>query len=182
MNNNLPDKKLVLPNLLLISGNGRNVGKTTLACKIISYLADKTEITGLKISPHFHQYKPADVVFKNENLVVLEEKQINQKDSSLMLQAGAKKVFFIMVHPENLETEIQNLKEILSDGIIICESGGLNDFVKPGVFLLVNKDNKRITKTHYLNFNPLIVNNDGKNFDLDLNRIDISNKKITLKN
>jgi len=42
------------PNILLVSGNGRNSGKTTLACKIIERFSKDHEITGLKISPHFH--------------------------------------------------------------------------------------------------------------------------------
>ncbi len=46
--------KINFNNVILISGSGRNCGKTTVACHIISQLAKMGQVTGLKISPHFH--------------------------------------------------------------------------------------------------------------------------------
>ena len=173
--------KLHLPNLLLISGNGRNVGKTTLACKIISHFAKTTDVIGLKVSPHFHSHDPMDVVFQNEKLVILEEKQINGKDSSLMLQAGANKVYFVMVKSEDIEDEFENLTKILPNKLIICESGGLIDHAKPGLFFMVNLKGKAIVKNQYLKFSPEIVLNDGKSFNIDLKHLEFTGKQIRLK-
>ena len=64
-------KKIQIPHLLLIAGNGRNVGKTTLACKIIAQFARETEVIGLKITPHFHPVNEADVVYKTDNFVIV---------------------------------------------------------------------------------------------------------------
>ena len=89
-----------IPHLLLIAGNGRNVGKTTLACKIIARFAGETEVTGLKITPHFHPVNEDDVVIQTNNFLIINETQISSKDSSLMLQAGAKQVFFVMAKRE----------------------------------------------------------------------------------
>ena len=43
-----------LANLLIISGSGKNVGKTLLACQIIKHFSRNSTVIGLKISPHFH--------------------------------------------------------------------------------------------------------------------------------
>ncbi len=170
-----------LPNILLIAGNGRNVGKTTLACQIISFFAAKTEVTGLKISPHFHSFNHDDVRFKNENLIIIEEKEISKKDSSAMLQSGAKKVYFAMVNPKQLKYEMDNILQILPKGLIICESGGLHEFVVPGLFLMVKRKGEEIIKTHLLNYSPMMVNFDGKIFDFDIQKLKFEDHQIKLK-
>ena len=171
-----------IPNLLLIAGNGRNVGKTTLACNIISYFALKTEVIGLKITPHFHIFDQSEVIFKTEKIIVIEEKKIGPKDSSLMLQAGAKKVYFVMVKQEYLHEAVGHLVNILPNSLIVCESGGLNEWVAPGMFFMVKRKDEVIVKTHLLKHSPIIVNNDGENFDFDIQNIEFENNKFSLKN
>jgi hypothetical protein len=169
-----------IPNLLLISGNGRNVGKTTLACQVISFFSGSTEVTGLKISPHFHPVNEADIILKNDKFTIAEEKQISSKDSSLMLQAGAKKVYFVMVKPENLKDSILQLIEMLPEHLIICESGGLVEHVTPGLFLMVRREKEKIIKQHLLKYSPVIVNNDGKKFDFNIHQLMFNGQKIGL--
>lgn len=171
-----------MPNLILIAGNGRNVGKTYLACKIIQHLSKKENIIGLKISPHFHSFNESDVIFKNKNFVIVDEKQINSKDSSLMLQAGAKKVFFVMAKQEHLHKAFKYLQKILSLNFIICESGGLQEFVTPGLHFFVKKVGEKIVKTNLLEYSPIIINNEGKSFDFDIQNIELQNNKFNLKN
>lgn len=171
-----------MPNLLLLAGNGRNVGKTFLACKIIRHFSQKEEVVGLKISSHFHAFNESDLIFKNDRFIITDEKQINTKDSSLMLQAGAKRVFFVMVEKENLEEAFEYLKNQLSEKTVICESGGLHEFVIPGLFLFVKRTGDEIVKTHLIEYSPIIVNNDGENFDFDIQNIVLQNHKFSLKN
>jgi len=171
-----------LPNLLLIAGNGRNVGKTTLACKIIQHLSQKEKVLGLKISPHFHSFNEADVVIQSKHFIIINEKLINSKDSSLMLQSGAKLVYYVMVKPEYFKEAIEQLIRILPNDPIICESGGLHEQVSPGLFLMVKRKGEEIVKTHLLQYSPTIVNNDGKNFDFDIRKIEFKNNKFSLKN
>jgi len=169
-------------NLLLIAGNGRNVGKTTLACKIIQHLSQKEKVLGLKISPHFHSFNEADVVIQSKHFIIINEKLINSKDSSLMLQSGAKLVYYVMVKPEYFKEAIEQLIRILPNDPIICESGGLHEQVSPGLFLMVKRKGEEIVKTHLLQYSPTIVNNDGKNFDFDIRKIEFKNNKFSLKN
>jgi hypothetical protein len=170
-----------LPHLLLIAGNGRNVGKTTLACRIIQHLSQTQEVVGLKISPHFHSFEGLEIIIKNEGFVIAREKQINLKDSSLMLQAGANDVFFAMVKPGKLEEAFLKLTPFLPCKPIVCESGGLHEIATPGLFLMVNLTGKKIVKTHLLKYDPIIVNNDGINFDFNIEDIEFRNHKFSLK-
>jgi len=91
--NNLID----MPNLLLIAGNGRNVGKTFLACKIIKELANKLKVIGLKVSPHFHDFEKSRIIAQSDDYIVIEETQINQKDSS-----PEQKRFFLLWPGKNI--------------------------------------------------------------------------------
>lgn len=174
---------LKIPHLLLISGNGRNVGKTHLACKIIQYFSQKREVIGMKISPHFHTVRQENIILKNEKYVIVDEKEFSAKDSSLMLQAGAKKVFFIMSMQESLKDVVDELIKILPNKLIVCESGGLRKFVKPGIFLFVKRTGDEIVKPELLNYSPVIVNNSGFDFDFDIHNLEFEqNKFIQLKN
>lgn len=168
--------------MLLIAGNGRNVGKTTLACKIISHLSKSAEVTGIKISSHFHDYLEEDIILKNDNFIILEERRNTLKDSSLMWQSGARKVFFVMAKQEHLKEAAEQLYKLLLSHAIICESGGLHEFVQPGLFLFVNLNGREVVKKHHLRHHPVTVKNDGKNFDLNIESIRFLNQQITISN
>jgi len=169
-----------MPHLLLIAGNGRNVGKTFIACKIIEYFSKSIEVTGLKISPHFHAVNSEDVLFENEYFIIINEKQINTKDSSLMLQSGAKQVFFAMVKPGFIAEAFQKLLPFLPETPIVCESAQLHEVVTPGLFLFVKRAGDEIVKPECLKYAPVIVNNDGNRFDFDIHNIQFENNKINL--
>lgn len=172
--------KIKLPHFLLVSGNGRNVGKTTLACKIINQLSQTTPVTGIKISSHFHPYSAEEVVIKSDSFVILEEKKQNSKDSSLMLQAGAGKVYFLMAGKQNLGEALIQLLKLVPNEAVVCESGGLHEHILPGLFLFVNRKNKAIVKVHLLEQEPIIVENDGENFNLNVKDICFKNNRIQL--
>jgi DNA polymerase III delta prime subunit len=169
-----------MPHLLLIAGNGRNVGKTYLACNIIRYFSKQQEVTGLKISPHFHPVTESEILFSNEHFIITNENQINTKDSSLMLQAGAKEVFFVMVKPGFIAEAFEKLQPFLPETLIVCESGQLHEVVTPGLFLFVKRAGDEIVKPEYLKHSPLIINNDGNYFDFDIQNIQFENKGLNL--
>lgn len=171
-----------IPNLLLIAGNGRNVGKTWLACRIIEKLSQNQKITAIKISSHFHPIDADSVIIQNERYIICLEKSINcKKDSSLMLQAGAGKVYFIMASPQHLHEAFLFLLNNIKNQLIICESGGLSEFVNPGIFLFVIKDGSEIQKPHLLAHSPYIIKNIDNKIDFDINRISVSEGKFILE-
>ena len=181
MNRSVVADTIQIPRMLLIAGNGRNVGKTTLACRIIRHLAQKHPVIGIKVSAHFHPYEKADVVASGDSFIVVEEKQINGKDSSLMLQAGAEKVYFVMSEKEALLQAFSKLLKLLPDHLIVCESGGLHKIAQPGLMLFVNRKKQEITKAHLLEHNPVRVENDGSDFNLDISNITFEDQRVTIK-
>ncbi len=169
------------PNLLLIAGNGRNVGKTWLACRIIQLLSKKNKITAIKISSHLHATYAGDIIVENGRFIISSEKKINSKDSSLMLQAGAEKVYFMMAKQQHLKEAFDFLADDLKNEIIVCESGGLVEYIIPGIFLFVNRKGEAVKKPHLLEYSPLKIENDGQEINFDLNSINISEGKFVLK-
>ena len=126
-------------NLLLVAGSGRNSGKTTIVCKIIEQFRG-LEITSVKISPHFHPpsdglvhylRKPGYEIFEETN-------RDSSKDSSRMLQSGAKKVYYIQTIEESISRAFSDVYiSIPTDKPVICESPSLINFIKPGLFIIM---------------------------------------------
>ncbi|MFC2106953.1 hypothetical protein ACFLRY_01330 [Bacteroidota bacterium] len=168
------------PNILLVSGNGRNSGKTSLACKIIEKHAESQHIIGLKISPHFHALNENEIFItkKNGYNILKEESRDSGKDSSRMLIAGAKEVYFIQSDDENLDEAFHTLMKIIgNDSLIVCESGGLRRKIHPGVFLLLNRKDVTEFKPGARDLKILadrLVTFDDGNFDLDPGEISVS--------
>jgi hypothetical protein len=171
------------PNILLISGSGQNTGKTTLACKMIEYYSKNYEITGIKISHHFHTLTYIiPKVFDKKEFIIYEETERNTlKDSSRMLKAGAMRVFFMVSNKEHLGLAMKELLSILSPAnAIICESGGLADFYRAGLHLYLKRPdntNKNLTES-----NVIEVNFDGNTFNLDFSKIVFEDNSWKLNN
>ncbi len=137
-----------LNNYLLVSGYGRNSGKTTLACHIISQLSKKQSVIGLKISSHFHfNEKNQDLVFASENFNIYKEKDTGSgKDSSRMLAAGASQVYFVEADDNGLIGAYNAIISLTGNEIaVVCESGSLSRVYKPGIHLLISSNTKSDT-------------------------------------
>lgn len=135
---------LHLPNLLLIAGTGRNIGKTTLATSVIRRNAGNRAIIGLKVSSiypsesAFHGVKNAPM---EGNFVITEElDRSGIKDTSKMLLAGAARVFYVRVKDNHLEEAMSAFFQLVdSDSVIVCESGSLRSEVNPGLFVMIRQ-------------------------------------------
>lgn len=116
----------------LISGSGRNVGKTTLACKIIELLSLEGEVTAVKISKHVHLLSEKQkVIFELPGLLIAEERDTkSSKDSSRYLQAGANSSLFIQATEECYSDLANWMKENLKK-TVVCETGYLGNFLIP---------------------------------------------------
>ena len=152
------------PNLILIAGTGRNVGKTLLACQIISHLAKDYDVIGVKISPHFHTVGQEQRIVKEaDGYRVIEEMLLTNKDSSRMKQAGASKVFYIQSKNEHLLDAFNAINDEIDRKMVVCESGGLHNYIQPAKFILVKGDDIPENKANYLKYNPIIIkHNEGE--------------------
>ena len=140
---------ITLPNLLLIAGTGRKVGKTTLACRLISQCSEVRKTAAIKISPHLHKQEPGQqVMVENADFAIIRETNPHSgKDSSRMLSAGSDMAFYIQTNDKNLKKPLSILLDYIPGGYpIICESGALLHFARPGLFLLVKRKNEMSVK------------------------------------
>jgi hypothetical protein len=131
-----------IPELIIIAGTGRNSGKTTLACKLISRFAD-LEISSVKISPHIHnQTEGSSLLHSAAGYTIHTEISIaGDKDSSRMLGAGAKRSYYIFATDKSIEKAFNWLLENREcSGPIICESPALRRFFNPGLFIIADSD------------------------------------------
>jgi hypothetical protein len=127
------------PNLLLITGSGRERGKTMLACNIISKWKKNEDIVAIKISAHNHEDPDAvNLVYRSDGFTVWEEKELSPKDSGRFLEAGAGKVFYLEAVDQELLKAFRFVYALCNEkALIICESGGLGRLIQPGVMLFV---------------------------------------------
>lgn len=170
-----------LTNLLLISGTGRNVGKTTLVCAIIKKFSAKHKIIALKITPHFHNVNPGLIIEKNEKFIISEEINIEyDKDTALMLKAGASKVYFIQVIDIYLKEAVKFIFEYIdTTALIICESARLRTLITPGIFILLNSKQNVEKNKDLFNFADEIAYKEDIHFIIEKISIKSGNWHIT---
>ncbi len=173
-------QKELFPNILLVAGDGRNVGKTYWCCRCIEHLSSKSEVVGVKISPHFHYYDANNLIVKTDDYVIIRETNINNKDSSLMLQAGAGKVYFVMCKRDKIGEAFESLKSLFDNKVVVVESGGLHKVISPGLFFYIIDKGKKIGKKEYLDYNPILINNDGEQMDFDIQNIRLHGNELFL--
>lgn len=175
-----------MPQMLLIAGTGRNTGKTTLACGIIRKFGSICSIIALKITPHFHKnVESGKVIISSENLYIAEEPDAwTGKDSSLMLQAGALKSYFVMVADACLDEALQAIIPLIPPGsLVVCESGGLRSRIVPGLFFMMSTPGSDAVKQASEKLKLLadrLITFDGEKIDFDLNAIEITGNQWKL--
>ena len=158
-------------NILLVSGSGQNVGKTSFIRRVIALNANQ-KIVAIKITPHFHEINSGLVpIIITENYRIFQETGLTAaKDSSLFLQAGAERVFYIQSADDFLKEAVSLLSEKLDqEQPIIIESAALRNILKPSVYLFIQKKFEDI-KPSALEMQKLadtIVYSDSGQFSID---------------
>ncbi|MFP4471893.1 MAG: NTP transferase domain-containing protein [Bacteroidales bacterium] len=148
--NNTPEvSPQICPNLLLIAGTGRKVGKTTLACRLIKKVSKAHQVVGIKVSPHMHRQAAGQkVIAETKDYLVIEETNPdNGKDSSRMLRAGARQVFYLQTRDRHIAEPFEILMKLIPESHpVVCESGALLSHARPGLFLLVKREGQTAFK------------------------------------
>ena len=136
----------VFPNVLLITGSGRERGKTKLACNIISLWKKNHDLVAIKISAHNHGDPGSKkLIHRSGAYSIWVEKGISSKDSGRFIEAGAMKVFYIEAHDQELLEAFRFIYGLCSEkSLIVCESGGLGRYIKPAVMLFVQHENDTV--------------------------------------
>lgn len=170
------------PNLILISGNGRNVGKTSLICKIIEKFKDTEALISVKVSPHFHALTEKLILLKDENnsKIAIETDKNSNKDTSKFLKAGVLESVYIQSNDDEvLEAFTHVILKYPKNYLFIVESGALKKFVKPGLSIfVVNNDNSQ--KEYKLYTDIDITLNEKDDFAEFTKKISITNNTWNL--
>jgi Ni2+-binding GTPase involved in maturation of urease and hydrogenase len=179
---------LCIPQMILIGSSGRNSGKTTLAAQLINQLENKSSIIGLKITTIEQKNgkcpRGGDGCGTCSNLKgnfeLLEETNKNsKKDTSILLKAGAEKVYWLKCLKTDIGSAINNfMSRIPENTLIICESNSLRNVVNPGIFIMINNTNNNIIKksaSEVIDKADIIIENDFKD------NIDVMAEKILKK-
>jgi hypothetical protein len=158
-------------NILLISGSGRNVGKTSFIRRVIAHNV-RHQMVAIKITPHFHE--PTNglcPIATTKNYRIFQETDsVSGKDSSVFLKAGAEKVFYLQTSDAYLEEAfLQTTVHISPEQPIVVESAALRKIRIPGLYLFIQKNHEEV-KTSALEMQKLadaIVYSEGSQFSLN---------------
>ena len=169
-----------LDNLLIVAGAGRNVGKTEFVCRLIEKHSSQSDIYGLKVSAIY----PDEAIYhgdhsnKRFSTNLFEETRNNlDKDTSRMLRAGAKKVYYLQGDDEQIRIGFQEFQSMIpSSAPIVCESSSLWKYVQPGLLILVKAASVEI-KPRALEIGEqasLIIDSDGLSGFPEIDAISLS--------
>ncbi len=173
-------------NLIIIGGTGRNVGKTEFVCRLIEKVAAIHEVYALKVSAIF----PDEGIFhgdhSDENLstgqkLFEENRRDTTKDTSRMLRAGAKTVFYLRSDDSGILAGFADFqKQIIPDSLIVCESNSLWQFVKPCLLVMVTRKEQIIKPraVRQMEAADIVVTSDGKNGFPEIEKIQVTNNSL----
>jgi hypothetical protein len=120
--------------VIVIGGQSRNIGKTSVICALISALREE-RWTAIKITHHDH---PTSQTGKASIAISEEHNPTTQTDSARYLAAGAAKSFLIYAVQEQLSQAMPFIhKEIAGSKNIIIESNSILDHLHPDVYAIV---------------------------------------------
>jgi hypothetical protein len=165
--------------ILSIMGEGRNVGKTLLACNIIAKFSRSHDVVGLKITPHKHRDSGhARIVSRIGESVLMEETDTrSSKDTGRMLAAGAVKAYLLQTTDLALESALESFFSLVGENaLVVCESGKVGALTHTGVSLFVRQLNCQVDDLEKKTANhptDRVVTYALNGFDFDLGRLSV---------
>ncbi len=171
--------------LVLVGGTGRNVGKTEFVCRLITSLAGKYTVYGLKVSTIL----PDEIMFHGNheptasaNSALYEENNRNtHKDTSRMLRAGASRVFYLQGEDATVGQGYDEFDKLLpEDAVVVCESNSLRNHVTPVLHIVVTNQNRAIKPraVKLLDLADVVIDSHGKHGFPELEEISLSLDRI----
>jgi hypothetical protein len=179
---------ILKPEFMIVSGNGRNTGKTSFVERIIKKNCSAHSITAIKVSPHFHASENSNnLIESGKDFMISKETDLHgSKDSSRMMHAGASNVFYIEVMDEHLQEALQYLAENETlNGPVICESGGMRKLLEPSLFIMLTRPDLKKETQSFHSLYPMadhIVNFQDGEFDIDPEGIVYTGNRWEIRN
>ena len=148
--------------MVLVGGQRKHVGKTTLVCNIIGNFP-QFKWTAVKITSHPHSAKGAETVASGMGWTLSEQKRADtDSDTGRFLQAGAAHAILVYCQAEALGDACSALLPHLSNSNnSIVESSSALGLLRPDLSLLViepgSSDFKASAREQFANFDALVV-------------------------
>ncbi len=175
-----PEERAPYNAMLLVGAEGRNAGKTVLACAVIARVSREFPVVGVKVTTVKGRGGPCPrggqgcgVCDTFEGTFCIEEETAGPpgKDTTRMLQSGALKVFWARSRLDGLRDCVAALRERIGTGVlVVAESNSLASVCDPGLFLMVREPGAstgKPTARAVLGLADRIVLSDHESFDLD---------------
>lgn len=165
----------VYPNIILLSGTGRNVGKTTFVCEVLRYF-NHIGIVTVKVSPHWHETKQGELILFDDqrHMLMRETNRESYKDTSRMLRCGAKEVFYLQYTDEKALMEA--FHAIMDFGYektpLIIETAVLGKYIRAAMHFRITRSDITLSDkpVPQVPFDKMITF-DGQVFDFNLNEM-----------
>jgi molybdopterin-guanine dinucleotide biosynthesis protein A len=175
-----------IPGMLIIGAGSKSDGKTAFTQAMIEKFGAMNDIVGVKVTTvdSFNtSHHPG--VSKNQAggsckgpWYIRAEKDPNRNtDTGKMLEAGAKKVLWLLARLDCLEKAVNALAETLGkETVSICQSNRARRVIEPDAFIMIkDKDNRdcKPSAREMAGYADRIVLLDGCGFDVDANDIQL---------
>jgi len=183
-----------IPGMLMVGARCKSDGKTAFTRSIIEKFAGQCDIVGVKVTtvdsfntshhPEVSGSQPGDPCMGP--WYITEEKDPHSNtDTGKMLAAGAKRVLWLLALKNHLDKAAQALVETLgAETVSICESNRARSVIEPGAFIMIegtdDKDWKPSAR-EVVGYADRIVLSDGTGFDIDLDDIELGDRRWTVK-
>lgn len=185
---------LTQPNFIIIGSTGRNTGKTEFASRLINKWSANQEVYGLKVTTINKKEgkcpRGGDGCGVCSSLTgdyeIIEETNVDgTKDTSRMLISGAKKVFWLKVSSTALQIGIEALLKIIPEKVaVVCESNGVRNVLKPGIFLVIKNLQDKTIKPNcaqVIRFATKIIEFDNLQWSFTPDRVILKNNQWLIK-
>ena len=128
--------------LVVIGGHSRNIGKTSVVCRLISALPEY-QWTAIKVTQFGHGIcsangEPCDCATDDHTIAISEERRSDTgTDSSRYLAAGAMRSIWVRTRQGQLADAMSRVRTEIARGNTVVESNSVLRFVRPDLYLAV---------------------------------------------
>lgn len=129
--------------VIVVGGHSRNIGKTSVAAGIVAGFPE-LDWTAIKITQYGHGICAANggccaCATPDHAAAVTEERDRSGKtDTSRLLTAGAKHVYWVRTRQGYLAEAIKRVRQVMAQSEnVIIESNSIMGFVRPDLYLVV---------------------------------------------
>lgn len=146
------------PSMVMIGAASRNVGKTEMACELISRYSRTGPIYAVKVTtiretgegcPRGGKGCGVCSSLKTPFLISEERQGGIGKDTARMRDAGATMVYWLRVQEAHLVQGIHELRRQVPSGVpVVCESNSARSVIEPGIFLVIREAGAASIKAH----------------------------------